>query len=333
MNIKDIARLAQTSVATVSRVINNDPKVAAATREKVLVVIKEQSYIPNSAGRNLRTQETKKILVLLPTMANQFFSKILQGIETRAEETGYAVLVAVTNLDTNQEQKYLDMLRMKHVDGCISCFNTLEREEISEIARNYPFIQCCEPTLGADISSVVVDNRQAIYDACTQFIECGHKRIGMISGDYYKYSEMSRERGYKDALQDHNIEFDQNMIVKSFYRYKDGALGIKELMKQENPPTAIICVSDSIAIGAISELQDMGKVVGKDVSVIGFDNTSITSFFKPTISSIAQPRYELGITSFNLLLEKLNDLNGSNKKIILPHKIIHRESTICKQDK
>ena len=330
MNIKDIAKLCQTSVATISRVINNDPKVADATRKKVLAVIEETGFVPNSTGRNLRTQKSHKILVLLPTMANQFYSRILQGVEARAEELGYNILVAVTNLEEAQELKYLDMLRMKQVDGCISFFNTLPKEKITELSVQYPLVQCCEPTIGADISSVVVDNREAIFEVTNEFIKKGHKRIGMISGEYYRYSEQRRERGYREALSYNNIEFDENLIVKSFYRYKDGAKGVRDLMSLKNAPTAVICVSDSLAIGAISELTKMGKKVGEDICVIGFDNTSITSHFSPTISSIAQPRFDLGQEAFNLLHEKLINNSASNKKIILPHRVVHRESTKCK---
>ncbi|XMB72856.1 LacI family DNA-binding transcriptional regulator [Mycoplasmatota bacterium WC30] len=327
MTIKDIAKLCNTSVATVSRVINNDPKVADATRQKVLEVIKEQKFVPNITGRNLRTQKSMKILVLLPTMANQFYARILQGIDEKAEEFGYDMLVAVTNQDEAQESKYLDMLRMKTVDGCISFFNTLSANKITSLARDYPFVQCCEPTLYANVSSVVVNNRQAIYETCLEFIKEGHKRIAMISGDYYKYSEQCRENGYKEALIENGIEVDDTLIIKNFYRYKDGSDATKTLMNLENPPTAIICASDSLALGAISELKNFGKVVGEDVKVIGFDNTSITEYFCPTISSIAQPRFDLGQEAFKLLLEKLEDNTSSYKQITLPHRIVHREST------
>ncbi len=327
MTIKDIAKLCNTSVATVSRVINDDPKVADATRQKVLDVIKEQKFVPNITGRNLRTQKSKKILVLLPTMDNQFYTRILQGIDDKAGEVGYDVLVAITNQDEAQESKYLDMLRMKTVDGCISFFNTLSHEKISNLAKDYPFVQCCEPTLNANVSSVVVNNRQAIYETCVEFIQAGHKRIAMISGNYYKYSEQLRENGYKEALKENGIEVDEDLIIKNFYRYKDGSDAAKKFMKLKNPPTAIICVSDSIALGAISELKNLGKVVGKDVKVIGFDNTAITEYYYPTISSIAQPRYDLGREAFKLLLEKLEDNTSSYKQIILPHRIVHREST------
>jgi DNA-binding LacI/PurR family transcriptional regulator len=330
MNIKDIAKKCNLSVATISRVINNDPKVADSTRKKVLTIIDKYKFVPNITGRSLRTQKSNKILVLLPTMSNQFYAEIIQGIEETAEEKGYAILVAVTNLQEHQEIKYLHMLRMKHVDGCISLFNTLDAEAVTSLAKNYPFVQCCEPTMDADVSSVEINNRQAVYDVVKQFINRGHKTIGMISGDYYKSSELGRETGYKDALNDFGIKFDKNLIVKNFYRFEDGTVGAKKLMQNNPKPTAIVCASDSLALGATSYLKSQGLIVGKDICVMGFDNTSITMYTSPTISSINQPRYDLGKESFKLLYEKLQDINSTNKKIILPYQIIHRESTGCK---
>ncbi len=327
MTIKDIARLAETSVATVSRVLNNDSKVAPSTRAKVLQVVEENNYIPNITSRTMRTKKSNKVLVIIPTIVNSFYSKILQGIEARAEETGYDVLISITNLEETKEKKYLDMLKTKQVDGCISLFSLLPAKEIDELASNYPFVQACEPTVGAHVSNVSVDNRQAMYDVTSEFIEQGHKRIAMISGDYYKYSELNRERGYKDALYDHNMSFDESLLIKKYYRYRDGGDALKELMGLDNPPTAVICVSDSLAIGAVNQLLSMGKKPGKDISIIGFDNTSITSNFVPSISTIAQPRFDLGTNAFDLLLEKLNENDGSSKKVILPYQIIHREST------
>jgi len=328
LNIKDIAGLCGVSVATVSRVINRDPKVAEKTRNKVLKVIEDNNFIPNVTGRNLRTSRSNKILVMLPTFSNQFYSAIVEGIEAQADKAGYQVVVVMTMLEEMLERKYLDMLRTKQVDGCINFFSMLSKEEISEISREYPYVQGCEPTVNAQVSSVVIDNRLALYSACKAFIESGHKRIAFLSGDYYKYSEQSRERGYKEALEESGIQFDEQLLVKStMYKFKDGSKECEELMKLENPPTAILTASDSLAIGAINYLISIGVKVGKDVDVIGFDNSSITKYYVPSISTIAQPRFELGVTSWDLLYEKIENIKAPNKKIILPFEIIHRDST------
>lgn len=327
MKIKEIAEICGVSVATVSRVVNKDQRVAETTRKKVLQVIDKYNYVPNITGRSLRTQKTNRILVLLPTMDNQFYTSIIQGIEDKAEENGYTALVAVTDLEEEKELKYLQMLKMNHVDGCISFFNTLGVHYINELAKKYPFVQCCELTIGADVSHVVIDNKQAVYDITSEFINQGCLPIALISGDYYKYSEMCREAGYMKALKEHDLEVDKDLIVKNFYRYTDGSNAVKTIFSKGYKPSAIVCASDSLALGAIDELKRMGLNVGKDILVTGFDNTSITEFYHPTISSIAQPRYDLGREAFNLLLEKIKDIESTNKRVILPYEIIHRGST------
>lgn len=328
MNIKDMANLCGVSVATISRVLNKDPRVAESTRAKVQKIIEEHNFVPNITGRNLRTSRSNKILVMLPTFSNQFYSSIVEGIEDQADKCGYQVLVMMTMLEESLERKYLDMLRTKQVDGCINFFSTFSQDEITELASLFPYVQGCEPTVNAQVSSVVIDNRLAMYTACREFIRKGHKRIAFLSGDYYKYSEQSRERGYREALEEEGIAYDPQLLIKTTrYKFKDGARECEVLLKLDNPPTAILTASDSLAIGAVNYLVNTGIRVGEDIHVIGFDNSSITSYYIPSISTIAQPRYDLGCTAFDLLLEKIENIKAPNKKIILPFEIIHRNST------
>ena len=327
MTIKDIAKLAGVSVATVSRVLNNDPKVGDASLKKVLKIIKENNYIPNNAGRNLRKSKSEMILVLLPTLSNPFYSKILRGIEERAAELGYGVLLSVTHIDLDLEKKYLKILQTKQADGAISLFSMLSAGELNDISSKLPFVQCCEYTQGAKLSHVSIDNYKAAYAATEYFIRNGHEKIGMISGRFYKSSEADRERGYKDALLDHGIEYDESYIVKSDYKPTTGKLLCERLLNMTPAPTAILAVSDMLAIGALRHLKERGLRAGDDIEVIGFDNASITKVYDPTVSTVAQPRYELGRIAVDLLIEKIDDINSLNKGITLSHELLLREST------
>lgn len=327
MTIKDIAKLAGVSVATVSRVLNNDPKVGDASLEKVRKIIKEYNYVPNNAGRNLRKSKSEMILVILPTLSNPFYSKILRGIEERAAELGYGVLVSVTHIDLKVEKKYLKILQTKQADGAISLFSMLGKDELNELSSQFPFVQCCEYTQGAKLSYVSIDNYKAAYAATEYFIKNNHKKIGMISGRFYKSSEADREKGYRDALIDHGMEFDEKYIVKSDYRPTSGKLLCEKLLSMDPSPTAILAVSDMLAIGAIRHLKEINLKAGEDIEVIGFDNASITKVYDPAVSTVSQPRYELGKIAVDLLIEKIEDINSLNKGITLSHELLLREST------
>ena len=327
MTIKDIAKLSGTSVATVSRVINNDNKVRKDLKEKVLAVIKENNYIPNTIGRSLRKSKSEMILVMLPTLSNPFYSKILKGIEERASELGYGILLTVTHLQWKTEKKYLEMLQTRQVDGVISLFSKLSISEINELASRYPFVQCCEYTDGANLPYVMIDNQKAAYSAVKYFISHGHTRIAMISGSFYESSEKFRENGYRSALIEAGLAFDERYIFKSNYKPENGMEICEKLLKLDKPPTAILTVSDTLAIGAIKYLKTAHIKVGEDIEVIGFDNASITKVYDPSVSTVSQPRYDLGTVSVDLLVEKINNLSVVNKGIILPHELILRDST------
>jgi LacI family transcriptional regulator, repressor for deo operon, udp, cdd, tsx, nupC, and nupG len=327
LNITEIAQICGVSIATVSRVINNNPRVAKKTRLKVMKVIEENDFVPNTSGRHLRTSRSNKIMVMLPTFSNQFYSVIVEGIEEQADKMGYQVVVVTTMLKKSLEQKYLDMLRAKQVDGCINFFSTFSNKEIDDLAARFPYVQGCEPTLDSKVSSVVIDNKMALYSACRDFIKDGHTRIAYLSGDYYKHSEKRREQGYKNALEEAGIAFDPNLLAKTSYHFKDGMHECERMMNLDKAPTAFLAASDPLAIGAANYLLSAGYKVGKDVMVMGFDNSSISKYFVPAISTIAQPRFSLGTTAFDLLYEKIKNLNSPVKKTVLPFELIHREST------
>ncbi len=327
LTIKDVATLAGVSVATVSRVINNDPVVKDKLKKKVLNIIKEYNYIPNNIGRSLRKLKSEMLLIMLPTLSNPFYSKILKGIEDSANIKGYGVLNIVTHNKLDLEQKYLNLLKTKQVDGVISLNSTLSFEEINNIAKNYPFVQCCEYTNKSNIPYVMIDNYKAAYDSVSYFIKEGHKNIALISGNQYTCSENLRKKGYSDALSNAGIEINKEYIEVSDYKPKTGYEICKKFMSCKNPPTAILAVSDMLAIGATNFLMTNSFDVGVDVEIIGFDNASITEVYMPTISTIAQPRYELGQISVDLIMEKINNLNTLNKGITLPHKLLLRQTT------
>lgn len=325
--IKDVANLAKVSVATVSRVLNNENNVKEKTKEKVLQAVKELNYTPNLLARNLRHSNTKCVLVLLPTISNQFYSTIIKGINSVVEKEGYNLMISITDLDRKREEEYIELLKTKRVDGIILFAPQISKNKLNSIAQNYPIIQCSEYLENTDTTIITIDNKKAGFDATNYLIELGHKNIAILTSKKAYTSAILREKGYKEALKKHKIKIDENNIIKTDYGYKVAMEATEELLKRENPPTAIFTISDSMAIGAIKAIKKQGKTVGKDIDVIGFDDTIISKIYDPDITTISQPRFKMGELAMQAILEKINGNSVDNNFITLEHNLIVRNST------
>jgi LacI family repressor for deo operon, udp, cdd, tsx, nupC, and nupG len=327
MKIKDVAKLAGVSVATISRVLNDDPKVKEETRDRVKEVIFKSGYTPNIIGRDLRTSRSNRILVIMPTASHTFYSIRLEGIEKRSEEFGFTVLLGVTNFEVELERKYIKMLMTKQVDGAISLLSMLPTDELSNIARRRPLVQCGAYTLNADISYVTIDHKKAAYEAVSYLISKGHKKIAMISRELDVSFVILRDAGYIEALSDGGVKYRPEYVVKrKTNEYFEGLSAGEELFSLPDPPTAVF-TNDSYAVGLLKYLVNKGVKVGTDVEVIGFDNWTISEFLTPSLSTVAQPRHQFGIIATDLLKKKIEDIHCVNEKIFLPHELILRDST------
>ncbi|MFW6377715.1 MAG: LacI family DNA-binding transcriptional regulator [bacterium] len=326
--IRDVAEKAGVSIATVSRVLNNQATVRPATRAKVEAVIKELNYQPNYLGRNLRRAETKLILVVLQNISNPFYAKVVKGIEDVGHKNNYNIMICNTDSDTDRERDYLELLLNKLVDGVILMEPEIEAEELTQISKDFPVVQCCEYKEGSNISHISIDNIAAGYTAVSHLLKLGHQRIAMISGYNRLLSAIQREKGYRQALLDSGIEFDPDLIKYSSYGFTGGLRSAKEILQMDDRPTAIFTISDITAIGAIKAIKQEGLRVPEDIAVVGFDNTGIAAMYDPPLTTVAQPRYDLGKISMEILLDLINNKNIVNKEIYLEHELIIRESTI-----
>lgn len=328
VTIKDVAKLANVSVATVSRVINNADNVQSTTKEHVVQAIKMLNYSPNLLGRNLRRQETKKILVLLNTMSNAFYSRVVRGIEETALPNGYTVMVCMTHGDPVIEERYIQMLKTRLVDGAI--FLTTEQEGnvlTEELSENF-VVQACEPLDDFITPTVSIDNQQAGYASTCYLIENGHKDIAFFgAGDIYKSSKM-REDGYRQALKQHHIKINEKLLFNEGFSFNAGIRSALELLNRSrtNMPTAVFCISDSCAAGAMKTFMQNGIITPDDISIMGFDNTQLSQIFIPSITTLEQPQFNIGKRAMELLLERINGKDNRNTRVILDYKIIERES-------
>ena len=314
------------SVATISRVLNEEDNVSPETREHVWDVVKRMGYTPNVLGRNLRVKATRKILVLVPSLSNQFYASVIRGMETVARREQYQVLISATYSKKETDKELISMLYNRSVDGIILLSSQLSSEELTEIAQSKPLVLCCEYTDGAVLPAVTIDNYQAGFQAVENLIRLGHQKIAIISNDTV-FSARQRSQGYRDALETYHCPYIAEYCVNTEYTFQAGVSATKKLLKLKEPPTAVFAISDVLAAGVVKELYAQGKQPGKDIDVFGFDNTSLAKMITPSLSTISQPRRQMGEQAMKLLLQKIGDIHAENPLVILPHQVILRQST------
>lgn len=324
--IKDVAKAAGVSVATVSRVLNNSASVSEETAKQVNKVIKELNYKPNFLGRNLRKCETNIILAIVPSIEQTYYSRVIQGMQSKATELGYDIVVSTSNSHYKIEKKLINILTNRIVDAAVFMGTRLETELLNELNRQYCISLCCERVPDCNVLTVNVDDVKAAYDAVTCLIKKGHKNIAMISAGGSACSSADREKGYMMALKDYGLESKSGYLFQGGYEYKNGGYAVEKFMKLSEKPTAVFAVSDMLAIGAVKKAGELGIKVGSDLAVMGFDNIQMSEMYTPSISTVEQPCYKIGRKVIQKTVENLSEKVNTGRYIV-EHKIILREST------
>lgn len=326
--IQDVAKIAGVSVATVSRVLNQSSSVAKNTRDVVLEAIKQLDYRPNFLARNLRRTETKMVLVLLPTIANPFYSRIVKGIEDVALKNGYNVMLCNTDSDVGRERVYIELLKDRRADGIIFMAPEMDEQELTALGAEFPVVQCCEYKESVPLPLVAIDNFDAAEKATRHLLSLGHRRIGLITCRNSFVSTIRREQGYKSALEAANIEPDEQLVTYGDYSFKSGQRAAIQLLGMKDRPTAIFAISDTMAIGALRAAREKSLFVPEDLAVLGFDNISFASMCDPMLTTVSQPKYDLGCTAMDLLLREIRGELKEPMDIVLENELIIRESTM-----
>lgn len=327
VTIKDVAKAAGVSVATVSRVLNNQSNVSKEAHDRVTRVMEELGYSPNHLGRDLRKSETKRILAITASAEQSFYSDVLRGMEEAAALQGYDVLIAATRDNPEHEMHLLNMLFSHSVDGAVLLGAKQEAEVISRLAENHNIALCLERMEGCKALTVTIDNAKAGRDAVNCFIEKGHRRIGLISTTTRSQSSVDREKGYRQALEENGIEYDERLVFLGNYSCKSGTEGCRRLLELDDPPTAIFSISDMIAIGAMKYAMSKGIAIGKDVMFIGFDNIAFSDIFVPRLSTVEQPCFAQGKLVVEKLIGNMKGETADTGLYMLPHRLVLREST------
>ncbi|MEN2767037.1 LacI family DNA-binding transcriptional regulator [Ornithinibacillus xuwenensis] len=325
-NIHQVAMLAGVSVATVSRVLNQQETVTAKTRIKVEEAIKKLNYEPNLLGRNLRTSESRILLILIPSISNPFYTEIIKGIETTALSQHYNILLCETDSNPERENIYYDLVRKKMADGIISMDPAVNIETLIKLAQTHSIIQCSEYAEDSGIPYVTINNEEAAYRAVKHLVKLGHERIAIINSDEKFLYARQRLAGYKRALAEHGINpRDSYSLYTHQLGFDYGKQAMKKILKLEEKPTAVFAVSDLLAIGALKEINQSGLNVPDDIAVVGFDNIDFSNMTNPTLTTISQPMYKMGSIAAEMLIDKIK--GKTVESITLDHELITREST------
>lgn len=324
--MSDVAKLANVSTATVSRVLSKSGLVTDITKLKVMEAIKELNYHPNILARHLRKMQTNTVVTVVPDLTNTFFSKVLRGIEAKARENGYRVLLGDTGNNENLEYEYLEVLHNKQADGMILLAARIDRKIIEEMSKKYPIVLACEYIEGSNLPTVSIDNVSSARKATEHLLKLGHRRIAHLSGPMNVILSRDRLKGYRQALDSWNIEIDPLLIQEGDFYYKTGYNLMLKLLSIENPPTAVFSANDEMAIGAIKAAQEQGLRIPAELAIIGFDNIQISEICSPALTTIAQPAYKLGETAMKLLNLLIKGETIKRRQVVLDDELVIRES-------
>ncbi len=324
-NIREVAKLAGVSVATVSRALSHPEKVSQASIDKVMKAIEQTNYKPNMLARNFRSTRSYSIVVLVPEISNPFFALLIRSIEIHAQAKGYSVLLGDTQDSQEREKSYIDLVETHLADGIIQ-LRPHTAEYPVHANPQFPYINLCgtEDTPGKCIR---IDNVKACKAMVNYLLDLGHKRIGLITGLKGNPHTIDRLRGYREALEESGIKFDQKYIAEGEYTIWSGVNAADQLCELDELPTAIVCMNDEMAIGALQSFKAHGLRIPDDISVTGFDNIDYSSYCDPPLTTIAQPAEEMGKIAVDSLIKLIEGGALTHEEHVLDYEFITRKST------
>ncbi|GER66441.1 catabolite control protein A [Weizmannia acidilactici] len=329
VTIYDVAREANVSMATVSRVVNGNPNVKPTTRKKVLEVIDRLGYRPNAVARGLASKKTTTVGVIIPDVSNMLYAELARGIEDIA--TMYKYNIILSNSDQNKEKELhlLNTMLGKQVDGIVFMSGNITEEHIAEFEKSsVPIVLAGSIEPFNKIPSVNIDYKKATVEVISEFVKKGHKEIALVIGPLHDaINRELRLEGYKEALAEAGIEFDEDYVIEGDYTYDSGIEAWQRLQELDKAPTAVFVGNDEMALGVIHGAQDAGVKIPDELEVVSSDNTRLAEMVRPQLTSVVQPLYDIGAVSMRLLTKYMNKETVAENKVILPHRIEYRNST------
>jgi LacI family transcriptional regulator len=325
--IIDVARLAGVSKTTVARVVGGqDDLVREATRERVLKAVAELGYERNAVAASLRSTKTFMIALCIPDITNPFWPEVARGVQDAIEAGGYATVTVNSDWSALREETYLRMVRRNRFDGLI--INPMSADSRTLASLNIPVVILGSGHNFLEFDSVGSDTEAAARDALDQLLALGHRRIALIAGRSQRRKAFARLDSYRLFHQRHGLPLDEALVIESDFTDQAGFEAMGRLLEMNNPPTAVFAGNDILAIGALKAAQAMQRSVPDEISIIGMDDIYAAALTSPALTTVAKPKYEIGTTAAQLLLERMNGrASGAAKHLKLPCHVVQRAST------
>ncbi|OGU54971.1 MAG: LacI family transcriptional regulator [Ignavibacteria bacterium RBG_13_36_8] len=328
-NLKDVAKLAGVSTATVSRVINGSEKVNNDTKKKVLKAVKALDFKPSRVAQRLRFKDGKRKLIglIVPDIQNPFYVDVVKGVEDISYKHDYAILMCNFAQEEAKENLYIDLMRAESVDGLIVApVHEKDPKVIGLIRSGLPTVCVDRGVEDEHVDIVVVDNIQGAFNAVELLISKGHKRIAYIAGLPNIPTTTLRLKGYTAALKKYKIKVDEQLIRFGNSKHESGKRLAAELLEMKNPPTALFTGNNLITLGALETIHTKGLKIPEEVAIIGFDDMPWSISLNPPLTAVSQPGYDIGRSAAEMLFQRIADPTRGNIKLELKTKLVIRNS-------
>jgi LacI family transcriptional regulator len=327
-NILEVAKQAGVSPTTVSHVINNTRFVAESTRQRVLAAMDQLGYQPNALARSLRRGETKTLGLILPDSANPFFAEIGQEIENAAFQNGYSVILCNTEGEAEKESVYTNVLSTKQVDGMIFVAAGEKSDSISTLLRQKLPLVLVDRDLGdVQVDAVLTDNFQGGQLAARHLIELDHRRVACVTGPSNLTPSAQRAIGFCSAMADAGLPLDPSFILRGDFTAESGYQAALAVLSRADRPTALFACNDMMALGVLRAASELGLSVPRDLSIVGYDDIKLCAYLIPPLTSVAQPKAQIGQIAIEMVTGRINDKNNSTRRIVLSTRLVVRQST------
>jgi LacI family transcriptional regulator len=328
VTLQQVAEHAGVSRATASLIVRGSPNISEATRNKVLESMRQLGYVYDRVAANLRSQYSSTVGLLIPEIANPFFSELLVGVHQSLDKDGYTVILGTTFESISKQDTLISTMLEYRVGGVImSPVSGSARETIDRLRQwDIPVVLVAKEITGADYDFIGVDNVVGAKMAVDHLIQKGHRRIAYLGGPSDSSPWKYRNQGYRHALSEAGLEVDESLIMESPATRQGGIDAIRKILSHPDPPTAVFCYNDVVAFGVMLGLKEAGLTPGRDIAVVGFDNIQEAAIFNPGLTTISAFPQLVGTYAADLLHQRILGLDDEPKRIILKPELVVRES-------